>query len=138
MKIYSTKDRIKIAIDDIVVSITPLTYAQKKEIQTMLIKGREPGNENLYIDASHDAIKYAIKDVKGFTNTSGEEYKLEFQDGILSDECIDDLLNTEVSARLTAICLDLVNGIPSDLVDPVTLKPMEGVSIINPTREGKE
>lgn len=135
MRVYSTKDRIKIKMDDVVVSISPLTYEQKKVVQEMLVKAQ--GKESLYMDASYTAIRFAVKDISGLTNANGEKYELEFEENILTEGCMDDLLNIEITSRMNAICMALVNGMPDCIINPETGEKMEGVEILNPQTEEK-
>ena len=137
MKIYSAKDKVDIKVQDVVVSISPLTFQQKGEIQVDLVEYEKNGSTKALIDGSFKAIKYAVKKIKGFKTVHDEDYELEFEDnGVLKDECVNDLLNTEISSELTTICIGLLNGIPTKIVNPVTGEPLEGIKILNP-KKGK-
>lgn len=126
-KIYRVTDRIPVKVDDIVVTISPLTIQQKSEVEAI---GASGGSAAL-LNASLKALKYAIKDISGLENADGSGYKLEFDpDGSLSDACLDDIYNIQQSLKLITISLNLVNNIPDEFYDPVTGVPLEGVSFV--------
>jgi hypothetical protein len=73
------------------------------------------------------SIKYAVKGISGLTDLSGQEYKLEFQDGVLSDQSLDDVFNLGLTDKLSMVCASLIKGIPSEF-------NIEGVEFVS---EGK-
>ena len=88
------------------------------------------------VDANQQAIvkalKVSLKDIKGVVeDDEGTEYKLEFIDGEVSDECINDLLNMPYSNKISTICTSLLAGVPDKILDAEG-KPLEGVSIVKP------
>lgn len=126
-KIYRLTDRIKVKVDDIIITISPLSIQQKSEVEA---EGASGGSAAL-LKASLKALKYAIKDIEGLENAEGSAYKLEFDpDGSLSDACLDDLFNVQQSLKLITIALNLVNNIPDEFYDPVTGVPLDGVSFV--------
>ena len=127
MKLYKITDRIKIKIGDMVVSVSPLTYDQKIEIQTALSQGTDA--KSLYT-GSILAMRYGIKEIKGIELIDGSEYELQFEDGVLTEECAKELLNVEMGNELLAACNAFVSGIPKQI-------PIKGVEIVNPKRKGK-
>lgn len=125
-KILRTSDRIHVQIDDVRVSISPLSFHQKAEVQSML------SLQSGYLKAAFAAIKYSVKAVSGIEVGDGEKYELEFEEGgkALSDQCVDDLLNMESSAKLLTVCASMMAGIPSAGFADAEGKPLEGVSIV--------
>lgn len=133
-KVYRTKDKISVKIDDITVKISPLTYEQKAVIQSLLISG-DPLS---VVKAAKESIRYAVKEVSGVEDADGNPYELEFDNGVLSEDCIDDLLNIDPEDKLSLVCTSLLQGIPKGFIDPQTGKPIEGISIERPTSRKKK
>lgn len=124
-RIYKTTDKISVKVDDIVLKISPLNFEQKCEIQTQLLSGQPMD----IVRAARMAIKFAVKDVQGIEDQEGNPYELDFSNGELSDDSIDDLLNLEQQEKISILCTSLLHGVPKDLIDPQTGKPMPGVKI---------
>lgn len=115
MRIYKTTDRIKLEIGEgLIVTISPLNRAQKQEIQSLLM------NTTRMVEGASLAVKYAVKDIQGLEDENGEPYRLEFEGGALTEKCIDDLLNLEVSSQLQTVCVNLLNGVSKDLPQGVS------------------
>jgi len=128
MKIHRLTDRIPIQIDKITIYVSPLSFAQKSEIQSEISKYASTKDLASCYKGSYLAIKYAVKQIEGV------DYELEFEGNVLKDECVEDLLNCEVSTKLTTACISLMNGIPKEIVDD-NGNPVEGIKI-NP-KKGK-
>jgi hypothetical protein len=125
-KIYKTTDKISVKIDDIVVQVSPLSFEQKCDIQALLVSG-DPMS---VVRAASMAIKYGVKGLEGVENADGSLYVLETdENGSLSDQCVDDLLNIDQDDKLSLVCTSLLNGIPKDIVDPQTGKKIKGITI---------
>jgi hypothetical protein len=133
-KIYRATDVIPLNIDGLVVNISPLTFEQKMNIQAELLKG---GSQSA-MQAAALAVKYAVKSVKGVENLDGSEYLVKLENNRLTDESWDDLQNIEQAQKLITVCLNLINGIPKEFVDPNTGKPITGVSIVKEQNKGKK
>lgn len=74
------------------------------------------------------ALRYGLKGIEGVQDGEGNDYELKFDDnGMITDECTDDMLNMEQSAALTQVCAAIINGVPSQFVDQKG-QPLEGVS----------
>lgn len=127
-KIYTINDKIPVKIGDIIFYISPLKYSQKCELQSYMTKAIEDNNMQLAQDAAFKAIQYSVKDVKGLTHMDGSEFRVDIEEGILSEESVDNLLNIEHSTKLAALCTSLINGIANKIIDPYTGKTMEGIS----------
>ncbi len=126
--VYRLKDRVKVKIDDIEIKVSPLAYSQKIEIQEKMTLAVKESNMRYAMEGTILAIKYALKGVSGLTNADGTSYELEFDEGTLSDETIDDLLNLKYSQKLSAVCASLLSGVGNDVIDPGTGEKMEGIS----------
>jgi hypothetical protein len=125
MKIYSLNDRITVKVGELTFKLAPLSYKQKIEIQNIFKESKDAEGSIL-------CLKYSVKDVEGIETLNGEKYNLSFDESGLTDTCLNDLLNIELSPKLMIACATLVNGIPQEIVHPVTGKPLEGVKIIHP------
>jgi hypothetical protein len=90
------------------------------------------------VDAAKMAIKHSVKSIAGLENPDGSTYELEFENGALSESCVDDILNIDEDDKLSLVCTSLLNGIPQDFVDPQTGKPIEGISIERPGTSRKK
>jgi len=132
-KIYRLSDRIKLNVDDLEVTIGPLSIHQKACVE-------EVAASSSLIKASIEAMKYAIKDIKGLSDKDGNEYELQRdENGDLSEETLNDLFNLENSYKLVAISLNLVNSIPDEFIDVNTGQPLEGVEfVIEGEKKGKK
>lgn len=127
MKIYKVTDKIPVKIDTLEFKISPLQHIQKTNIQREILKA-EQGDPFALMDAAKLAIKYAVKEVKGITDQDDNEYVLEFENGELTENCVDDLLNADQEQKLSLVCMGLVKGIPTAPVDQ-NGKPIKGIKV---------
>lgn len=130
VKAYRLTDRIYVNIGELGFKLSPLSMGQKKEIRdcAKIVNGEV---EEDYMLGSFKSIKYAVKGIKGLETLDGEEYAPEFdEDGSLSDNSVEDLLNLEVNGKLMIACMNLLNGIPNVIVNPATGERLEGVEIV--------
>lgn len=111
-RIYKPTDRMQFKIGEIIVKIAPLSRHQKNEVQKMMTKGQDKKDLMLLNDAIMLAISYCVKGISGVFDANNEPYQLEFDEGVLTEECISDLLNMEESKQLIQLCSEFVNGIP--------------------------
>lgn len=131
-KIYRLSDRIKLKVDDLVVTIGPLSIHQKSSVEGLASSAG-------VLKASLLAMKYGIEDISGLIDKDGLEYKLPLdENGNLTDEAIDDLFNMESSYKLVAIALNLINNIPNEFIDINTGKKLEGVEFIVENKDSSE
>ena len=124
-RIYKTSDRLGVQIDDIKITLSPLSFEQKCEIQAQLLTG----NAMDMVRAARLAMKFSVKDIDGVEDSEGNPYKLSFDNGELSDDSIDDILNLQQQEKINLVCVSLLHGIPKELIDPNTGKQMAGVKI---------
>lgn len=122
-KIYKCSDRLPIKIGDIEFKISPLSFQNRSEIQSLLVLA-QGGDMNKAVEGSFLAIKYALKGIKGVENFDGTPYELSFDsDGTLTDDCVSEVLNLECFPKLAALAVALINGVP-DKTD------LEGVTLL--------
>lgn len=119
--------------EKIVFTYRQLTYRIKNLIAGAVTSVK---HGQIYVDTALSCfyhIKYAIKAVEGLTNKDGTPYELKFTDDkkeALTDDCTDELLATSFNDKLIYASKQLVNSIPSEIVNPVTGKKLEGVELI--------
>lgn len=135
-KIYRTTDRIPIKIDDITVVIRPLSVHEKTEIQEAALAGRIKGDIKEATRSVVLALKYAVQDIKGIVDSDGNQYKLQTEGGMLTDECVSDLMNLEMSRKLVMVCSSLANGIKTEFTDERG-EAIEGVELIKKEADSK-
>lgn len=134
-KLYRVSDRVPVKLDGLVVKISPLKYDQKAEMQTMLLDGTPLS----MVKAAQYAVKCCVKDVDGLELQDGSKYELEFENDMLTDDCVSDLFNIPQSEKLAFICTELLQGIPANqFVDPKTGKKLEGVTIVRSKSPAKK
>lgn len=127
-KIYRTTDRVKVQIDDIVISISPLSKEQKRQLMSLMMKA-QTGDLTSAQTSLEEAIKFSVKGISGVLDGNDEPYSLNFENNVLTEECVNDLLNMEVGAKIQAVCIALLNNVPKVFVDQ-SGKPIEGIKII--------
>lgn len=133
-KVYKTTDKINIKIDDIVITISPLSFEVKTQIQSEIVNG----GALAMISAAKNSIKHSVKGIKGLENLDGTPYVLEFEDNVLTDECVSDLLNIDQDSKISFVCTQLLQGVQNTFTDPQTGKPIKGISIEAPKRSEKK
>lgn len=124
--VYRKQDRIKVKIGSLVVKLAPLSYREKSEAQSMIMKN----DPQAAMDGSIYAVRCAVKEIEGIKLPDGSKYELQFENDMLTEECVDDLTNLEENDSLFVACLALLNGIPKKFINPVTGEEIEGVKII--------
>ncbi len=101
-------DKVKFAIDDIVVEFKPLTIHQKQAISTIK-------NE---LDMLIQMLKYTIKNVEGLQFADGEPLKLEFDnEGFLTNDSIEYLFDIDAGTqqKLQSISVQLLKGLSTEI-----------------------
>ena len=127
-------DRVKVKIEELELEIAPLSFAAKMEINDILV-GAAKDDMGASMKASKVAIAHALKSIKGIETLDGDAYALEFDGDILSEDCVDELLNLEHCPKLMTVCTSLIGGVPSEIIDPASGKAMKGVEIKTPKKK---
>ena len=107
--IMRLSDRYVVKIDDVTFKVSPLSYYEKQELLSCvkLQGGKEVldvGKANFYY------IKKGLKEVSGITDYSGKEWKPEFDDSGVTDECISELLMLEETSSFMECAWKVLNG----------------------------
>jgi hypothetical protein len=111
-----------------------LDYFSRNEI-SILTTSYEGGKLSMNVGlAVFYNLKYALKEVRGFSDSEGKPYKLEFEQGreVLTDKCINELLATPIQNELILAARDLGSNVPDEILDPITNKKIEGIEVIDP------
>ena len=129
IKVLRDCDRVTITIGEVEFDLKPLNYWQKNEIMDLAeMEGGELKSNTR--KATIFAMKSSIRDVRGLEDLHGNPYKVEFNEaGDLTDECVTDLLNLEMGGKILFACYNMVHGIPTEIVNPTTGKPLDGVTL---------
>lgn len=141
IKLYRPQDRIPIRIGDAVFHFAPLTVEQKKTVLSEQIAQSGEVRESM-AKTSFLMVKYMIRKVEGIEYAiTGEPFECRFEDdeqSALTDECVNELMCLEMSPRMTSICYDFLNGVPTELRDARTKKAMKDVEILPAYEAGKK
>lgn len=119
-KIYRKSDRVKVQIksgDDVItLHLSPLTQHEKTEVQTLMLKSVATKDAVSATEGIKKSLQYSLKKVEGIVDSNGETYNLKFENDILVDECIDDLMNMDIdiTSKVMLVCSNLVGGIPKE------------------------
>ncbi len=127
MKMYKATDRIRVEVeiagkdeDDratVAFVLAPLTREQKTEVMgTFKMEGGKVVQSG--VEMTMRAIKFALKDIEGVTDTDGKPYKLPLDAaGLVKDQALDDVLNIPVlSAVIVNGAMAMTRGVPTELV----------------------
>lgn len=120
-KIYRTTDKIKYKINDLEIKLSPLSFDQKTELSQLMIEGQKDVSKAM--EGTIKTIQYALKDIKGLEYDDGESFELEFDQGILTRESAEMLLNIDQSDTMVSLCVSFIGGVPKDLPEGVKLIP---------------
>lgn len=132
MRIIATAKPIHLKVDELELELKPLNFKQKQELWIQYREELETEYPERALDLlNRNAMKMSIKSVKGLIDQDGEEWVPSFDEEMLSDESLDDLLGIEVKDKLVLAVTAFLNGFPKDgeIKDPMTGKLLEGVTI---------
>ena len=132
--IYRTDSTIQLKVDGLKVKVSPLTFQQKMDVQSVILEG---GAMSAMKGAAL-ALRYTLKDIQGIKDESGDAYELDIENGMVSEQCMDELFNMEESTKLTLISLNLLQGIPKSFVDPNTGEKIDGVQVVKERQAKKK
>jgi hypothetical protein len=135
-RIYKRTDRITVKIDDIIVKLGPLSLHQKTEVQVAMMKGAKNTDIREATRGLALAIQYSVKGIDGVVDGDGP-YQLKFDNEILTEACVDDLMNMELASKLSLVCAGMINGVPNEFTDSKQ-NPLAGVEIVNPEKTDPE
>jgi len=137
MKIYRKTDKISIDIDDVTIKVSPLTYEHKVIVQDQMLQAAT-GDVKAGLEGAKLAIKYSLKELSGAELADGTPYELELENGVLSDDCVEDLTNSGMNTKLTLVCISLLTGIRDEFTDPQTGKKLAGVAFTKNSKRAQK
>lgn len=139
-RIYRKSDRIKVKIgtgdDAVTLSLSPLSQHEKLEVQSLMFESRLQGKASSAVEGVAKAIKYAVKGMDGVIDSDEKPYELQFENGVLTDECVQDILNMELAGKIMFVCSALTSGVPSKFLDNKG-EPLPDVEILTSKTEKK-
>ena len=134
MIIYTQQDRIKISIHEVDLIVKPLSYKEKINWSNCITNSGGSQNENALTGLGL-LLKFSLKEIHGITYSDGTAFTLEFDEANnLTDECIDNLMNLEMTTDLITVMYSLLKGIPTEmkdasgnLIDYIKIVPMPSI-----------
>jgi hypothetical protein len=137
-KILRMSDRIKIKVKDITFTIAPLSQLNKMEMTSSIDTVVGGNQEYSLAKARRVLMKYGLKGLEGVTDYNGKPYELEFDhNGDLTEECLSEVWGLEESNIYLHAAWQCLQEVPDQILDPLTDKPLEGVSLDLVTQEIK-
>jgi len=129
IKILRVTDRVQVKIGEVTVSLAPLTMFQRQELLAH-VEQSDGQDVNDIRKATVMALKYSVKDIEGIEDMDGNKYELSFgSDKCLTDDCVLELLNTEISDKMIHSSYSMIYGLPTEIKDHEGNK-VEGVEVV--------
>lgn len=124
-----------------------LTYAEKSEIVQRTTTHKEGIVLQDVCLSDYLSAQIALTKVEGLSKRVPQEkweegsepqmievpYELEFENGRVTDKCMNEIFNTPFEDRLIYTAKHLKEGIPEKIKHPFTGEEIEGVEVIYPT-----
>jgi hypothetical protein len=126
-KVLRMSDRIKVKIGELSFELAPLSNDRKIEISSCT-KKQDGIDVYDHGSAQHLYVKYSLKKVTGLTDYNDNEYKLSFENEVLTDDCVSEIFMIPQKQDLMAAAWQLLNGMPEKLTDH-NGKVMKGVKL---------
>jgi hypothetical protein len=115
IKIMRASDRVKVKIDEAVFTLRPLNLWERDEMLSLAATGQ--GDTEKTREATIKAIRYAVVNVEGIECLDGTPYELNFDGPHLTEECVNELLMTEISDKMVSSCYAMIYGLPQEIRD---------------------
>ena len=121
----------KIKIGDVTVHCKQLSYRVRAQIGTLFQTQKSGTEVQNMLSILFEVLRHSIVKVEGFENPDGSPFELQFDNGVLTEECLDQLLYVERVGDVLQLCASnfLNMRAPDKLLDVASGKMMEGVSI---------
>jgi hypothetical protein len=132
--VFKKTDRIWVDVGEAQFAFSPIDVAEKQKLYSKASSIKDDEQNSLAF--AKEIIRLTLKDCKGLFNSDGTEYKLTFDSsGYLSQDNIDDLLNTDIASLLVTMTSSFLAGMPSGevIINPADGKPIEGVKVLKKT-----
>lgn len=131
MKILSMKDRVKLTLGKITLTLKPLNIFEQSQISSQKKMDSGVETEDLVL-SSFAYIKYSLKGIEGVKTHSGDPYELDFEEetGYLTDDCASEVFSLNLGEELFHAIQSLRwNSIPEKLTYVGTKKALKGVKL---------
>ena len=128
MLIRRTKDLVPVEIDGVTFHFKPLSVGEKTELMGLLNNDQTASQ---LIDWTKAVSARGLRSVDGRELDDGSKYVLEFNGQVLTEECLDDLLNLPISDKLITVGSLFIRGVPHDgvVINPQNGKQLDGVVV---------
>lgn len=134
MLIHRKTDKIEVEFlsesgESVTAFFAPLTTGEKSMIISQAPNGNDAG---AVLSFARAVIKSTLKEIRGLTCLDGTEYNLQIEDGKVTDECLDDVMNIpELFTKTMTISSLFLAGIPKEgqVMNPQTGEPIAGVTV---------
>lgn len=132
--LFSCSDRIPVQVEDCTFYFSPLSQGDKIAL-TQMFQGMQ-GDVTKALSHSQKLIKKTLKGVDGIERGDGSKWDLKFEDGLPTDESIEELYNLPFIESIIMVASQFLRGVPKEggIVHPATGEVVEGVSIKKPIR----
>jgi hypothetical protein len=125
MKILRTTDRVKIKLGEVVLTVKPMTQAQKIEMSRLVTT--QDGKQISYAtEMLTFVVKHTVKEMEGVTDLNGDAIKLGFlEDGSMDEESVSDVMAVLVEKAI--LYMPIMAVAKNKLPEPNTPDLPEGV-----------
>jgi hypothetical protein len=134
MLIHKKSDRIEVEFtcendEKITAYFSPLTGGEKS-----LIIAQAPSQTDTaaVLGFAKAVIRSTLKEIRGITCLDGSSYVLQIQDGKVTEECLDEVMNIpELFSKTMTVSSLFLAGIPKDgqVINPANGEPVPGVIV---------
>lgn len=127
--ILSMQDRIKLKLGKVSLTLKPLSVFEQSEISKHKEMKGGVESENVLL-TSIAYTKYALKGIEGVKMHNGSDYELQFENDILTDDCVSEIFTLNLGAEFFhAVQYLKVNEIGKKLTYLNSKKPLKDVSL---------
>lgn len=121
----------KIKIGEVVIYCKQLSYRVRSTIGATYQKQQSGTEVQNALGLLFEVLRHSIKRVEGFENPDGSEFELVFENDILTEECLDQLMYVEGVGDVLQLCASnfIHMKSASKILDAVTGLEIEGVSV---------
>jgi hypothetical protein len=135
MLIHRKSDRIPVDFigdndDKVTAYFTPLTMAEKNLIIAAVPQNTE--DVSGVLSFSRMVIKATLKGISGIKCVDGSDYSLTMEDGKVTDDCLDEIMNLPDLFQKTMLVSNLfLQGVPREgkIVNPQTGKTIDDIIV---------
>ena len=121
----------KVKVGDVVIYCKQLSYRMRSVIGAKFHKQQAGDEIQNTLNLLFEVLRHSITKLEGFQNPDGSAFELQFENGVVTEECLDQLMYVEKVGDVLQLCASsfLNMKIPDKLVDSISGEIMEGVTI---------